>query len=188
MRYTKEQQRTIVLAVLAIFILAVGFYYLSFKNNLKALRILRPQIQRLKLDARSIRKDLSTIEILRKQIRDTKDRSRFAEGNFVHSEETTPILEKLSAIANESRVKIVQMRPLKSVTGPRYGRFTVIDMPVSIRFKGTYHNIGRFINGVENSVLFMKLTDIAIESDYNDVRNHDAEFIVSAYAVIELGS
>lgn len=112
------------------------------------------------------------------------------------------ILQDISDIASESKVKIAKIEPLKaeqqgaaaSVNGP--GRpqekavsgkteLMYIEMPIKIEARGGYHALGKFINDIENAKNIMAIGDMEISSDSDDMHNHNVRLLVVAYILRE---
>lgn len=199
MRLKQEEQKIFIVIILAAIILSVVFYNLSFKPRLKKLRSLAPQVSKLNKDLRMLKKDLANIENLKRQLHEARQKTESDVKRFLTGNDLTPLMEEFSRLAKTNRVKIVNISPVKTkdsssstakTTKPTAAQsqgtgVTLTEMPVSINVKGGYHNIGKFINALENSKLFIKVIDIDINTDYDDPLNHNASLLVSAYALTE---
>ncbi len=106
------------------------------------------------------------------------------------------ILQDISRIAGESKVKVLKMEPLKlekrlqpvtqakEVEGqtplPIYAQ-----NPVNIEARGSYHGLGEFINRIENSKNLMSIADVEIESNSGDMFNHNIRLLIVVYLLQE---
>lgn len=113
------------------------------------------------------------------------------------------ILQDISGVAVESRVKLLKIEPLRSekqampaakppaakqeakkdlskTTQPIYA-----EIPIQIEARGSYHALGEFINRIETAKNVMSVADVDIERDSDDMFNHDARLLIIAYVLRE---
>ena len=113
------------------------------------------------------------------------------------------ILQNISGIAVESKVKLLKIEPLRSekqtmpvaklpaakqqakqdsakTTQPIY-----TEMPIQIEARGSYHALGEFINKVETARNIMSIADVDIKRGSDDMFNHDARLLIIAYVLRE---
>lgn len=118
------------------------------------------------------------------------------------------ILQSISDIASESKVKITKIEPLKAEqqqTGavvnppspastlgkpqekpvPSKTELLYTEMPIKIEAKGGYHGLGRFINDIENAKNIMAIGDLEISSNSDDIYNHNVRLLIIAYILRE---
>lgn len=108
------------------------------------------------------------------------------------------ILQNISSIAVESKVKILKIEPLRSEkqampAAKQEGKQDLTkaaqpiyaEMPIRIEARGSYHALGEFINKVETAKNIMSIADIDMEIDSDDMFNHDARLLIIAYVLRE---
>lgn len=118
------------------------------------------------------------------------------------------ILQNISDIASESKIKITKIEPLKAEqqqTGaavnppspasalakpqekavPSKTELLYAEMPIKIEAKGGYHALGRFINDIENAKNIMAIGDLEISSNSDDMYNHNVRLLIIAYILRE---
>lgn len=102
-------------------------------------------------------------------------------------QEIPTLLEDLSVMARDSRVKIIGLMPMAQETfmkdqkaaRPKKGIYK--EIPILISAKSGYHELGAFLASLENSDRFMKIADIEIKSNKATPKKHDVEIIVLTY-------
>jgi len=113
------------------------------------------------------------------------------------------ILQNISDIASESKVKIAKIEPLKAeqqqgAAAPVNGsgkpqekaisskaELLYTEMPIKIEARGGYHALGKFINDIENTKNIMAIGDLEISSNSDDMYNHNVRLLVIAYILRE---
>lgn len=94
---------------------------------------------------------LGAIGILHKRFEALQERS-------FSTTEITYFLDKVSAAAKKSGIKIENFDPLSAVNTQRY-----IEMPVKIPLKCEYHQLGEFLALMENNQEFIWVKELSIE-------------------------
>ncbi|MDP2942553.1 MAG: type 4a pilus biogenesis protein PilO, partial [Candidatus Omnitrophota bacterium] len=113
------------------------------------------------------------------------------------------VLQSISNIASEAKVKIIKIEPLKveqqqgaiapgsAVVKPQAkpeagkGGLLYTAVPIKIEAKGGYHALGKFINDIEASKNVMAIGDLEIETSSDDMFNHNARLLIIAYVLRE---
>lgn len=97
------------------------------------------------------------------------------------------LLESFSAIAKETGVKIISVRPHDDLPILKadekislYKRF-----PISISASCGYNALGNFLNNLEKADIFMKVTDLKIRSNPNMPLEHSVYILVNTYIINE---
>jgi len=96
------------------------------------------------------------------------------------------ILEDFSNVAESSGVKILRIKPLEApviassqkVTNDPYS-----EIPILIEARAGYHQLGAFVDKIENMDRFIKITDIDIAGTDKDPRRHDIKIRIITYAL-----
>ena len=133
----------------------------------------------LKAAAREIEKMPSYLKTLEEQ------KSKAASGGMcrlIQEGEMPNLLESLSAKANSAGVKIIGITPLATAEGALSAAGGVYkEAQIVIVAKSGYHELGVFINKIENADRFMRISDISIISNRASPKKHDVKLLISAY-------
>jgi len=102
-------------------------------------------------------------------------------------QEISSLLKGLSEIAKDSDVKIVSIKPHAAVAGKRQSTASGAyqKYPISIKAVCGYHQLGTFLNKLENADIFMRVSDINITADPNDLTQHLIYVLVNTYILNE---
>ena len=58
------------------------------------------------------------------------------------------------------------------------------EIPILITAKSGYHELGSFLNNLENADRFMKVVDIDIKANKTSPKKHDVELMVCTYILL----
>lgn len=85
-------------------------------------------------------------------------------------------------MANDTDVKIVAIKPQRSEKAEQASD-VYTELPIDIEATSGYHQLGYFINRLENADRFMKIKNLRIEASDDDVLKHDISLVVSAFVL-----
>ncbi len=181
--FKKDQPKMMVLIALVSVLALVLYSYL----------ILGPQIERLTdVLGRSgkIISELKTAELLiskkdefNKYIESSREKVEYYEKRLPVEQEIPSLLENLSSMAKSSNIKIIGITPLPLLPKDMLAQKGKIykEIPILINAKSGYHELGTFLNKLENADRFMKVVDIEIKANKQTPKKHDVELIVCTY-------
>lgn len=181
--FKKDQPKMMVLIALVAILILVLYSYL----------ILGPQIERLTdVLERSgkIISELKMAELLiskkdefNKYVESSREKVEYYEKRLPVEQEIPSLLENLSNMAKSSNIKIIGITPLplspKEVLAQKGKIYK--EIPILINAKSGYHELGMFLNKLENADRFMKVVDIEIKTNKQTPKKHDVELIVCTY-------
>lgn len=126
--------------------------------------------------------DVANIPRYENQIKKLKEKLAGYKRRFSTKEEISPLLKNLSDTAKACEVKIVSINPLESIARGRtkitgaYRKF-----PIFLSAVSGYHSFGLFLNKLENSDTFMRITDLKISGNTSGVGNHRFDVAIVTY-------
>jgi Tfp pilus assembly protein PilO len=182
-----KNQKLIIYGLIAFCAVAADFT-LFLKPTLADLKKTLPEIAKLKRRLTAAKSARLDIPGLNGQIKDLNERLSSYNKKFSTKEEKASLLEELSSMAKESDVKILAVKPYTPVVqqpqaaGGAYQKF-----PILIKAKAGYHQLGTFINKLENASTFMRITYLKITGNAQTPMEHDAELVVNTYILTEGG-
>ncbi len=95
------------------------------------------------------------------------------------------VLKELNQIAERLKIKFDSVTPLEIEQTPLpESDLLLLEIPIRIKMQCGYHQLGIFINQIENSTRFMKITQLRIDSNTRDVWQHRAELVIGSYRLI----
>ena len=92
-------------------------------------------------------------------------------------------LELISALAKKNNIKIIAIEPQAMIDNPD---LFYMEFPVLIDALCGYHDLGRFINNLEDAKIFMKIKDIKIANDDIIPKQHNVFLNISTFCLKEV--
>lgn len=93
------------------------------------------------------------------------------------------MLGELTSLTEHMRINIIGIEPLPVVTNEITGvAGYYVQMPLRMRLKCGYHELGMFLADIEKSSNLMKVEELKITDDPQDIWYHNIEVVISAYA------
>ncbi|MEI6438114.1 MAG: type 4a pilus biogenesis protein PilO [Candidatus Omnitrophota bacterium] len=159
------------------FLLALLDFAVVMRLQLGLAASLDSRIEQLRKDIT----DLSTNKQRQAQFATQLGLARTARKNFeamVHRKDDVPaVLNSISNIANEYKVKIDQLTPQPVSPTPLIqnedGKYYA--MTINVRINCGFHQFGRFINRLERERLFWQLDDFGIMADPKDITHQEVK-------------
>lgn len=164
-----DRKKILLIALVAIAIVFVDFSILV-KLQLKGIRAVSPQVLKLKTDIKKLNKDLNNLKGRQVEI---EEKGHLERKRLILEREIPLLLEKISLTANEYDVKITKILPSRD---PKSGFFAI-----SLELVGDYHNLGRFLNDLENAPDFIAVEEIIIKSNANDYFKQNVNLVLKTY-------
>jgi Tfp pilus assembly protein PilO len=134
----------------------------------------------LKQDLNGLEKDLA---MLKKG--EFKQKEPAGIKRIILEDELPLFLQKVSNLANTHKIKIMQMRPLREqdtkdvkLTAEPLKRNSIF---INLDLSGDYHNLGRFINALENAPELLSVESIKIESVADNYFQQNAFIEIRVY-------
>lgn len=181
---TKTQ--TIILMVLLGVIIFVMYIYFIFMPQVARDIDLIGKTIRMKGDLKEARSLISEKETLKKKAAEFNEKIEIYEKKLPVEQEIPNLLENLSKMAINANITIIGITPavlpdLKAQKGKKGQIYQ--ETPILITAKSGYHELGRFLNNLENGDRFMKVADISIKANAAAPNKHDVELMVYTYVL-----
>jgi Tfp pilus assembly protein PilO len=170
-----DNKKIILIALSGILFLFLDFSLI--KMQLNANKRLKTNIIKTRKDTDALNQDLKKMEELKKKfaVEGKKPASRLKK--LVSEQELTYLLQYISDAAKENEIQISQIKPAKQSTASDAkkrgaGKAAASNIPAySINMDLTcgYHELGKFINNLENGEIFIEAKSIKITPQPQDV-------------------
>lgn len=181
-RFKDKRQKILVFAVIGLIILIVYFQFL-LKPRVESLILVFLQVNQTFEKLNQAKEDIANVPKFKRRIEELKGKISSYEKNMPTQKEIPALLGELSKFAKDTDVKILAILPLGKTK--EVGKEPYLEVPICIKAKTKYHNLGFFINKLETAGRFMKVSDIKIQSNSATPRLHNVQLIVSAYCLPE---
>ncbi len=148
-------------------------YFVLMSPQLAALGKINPEIRAVSDSIRRAKVDLKKLDSYQSDLENLSE--KFEEANLkVKSRDEVPIiLEHIANVASETGVKIDQIMPdsfnQELLTENSQRRY--YDLPIYIEARSSYHNLGRFLNKLNQNDISLRIGAFTIVAT-NDTRYH----------------
>lgn len=165
----------VLLLVSAFFKLLVGPAFVKIGS-------LSQEIKETKQKVRTTQQGLANMTRMKLEIARLRQKAEVMEVRFPSEAELPNLLEHLSTVAKKSNVKIIEISPSRSVAvASQVPHARYRELPIVILARSGYHELGTFINQLENSERLFSVKDISVKSDPSDQRMHHVRLILETF-------
>ncbi len=164
------------IAIAGVFILLVFLFSFLIISQVNSLKKISGQLteERTKLaEARSLIDNRQRYE---KEIKLLERRIEFYEDKLPERKEVPQLFRELDKVAAESQIKFVSVEEKPPEERKHYRRFQW-----NLQMEGGYHELGRFINKLENLDRFIEVSNIQISSNPENFLQHNIRMEVSTF-------
>lgn len=184
--FTKNKTQAIIfIALIAVLASLVYFNYLLKPQVVRVADVVI-KVNKKGNDLKNAKSDISRIGKFKSDIDSYKEKVDRYEKMLPAEQEIPNLLETLSNMAKSSGVKIVGIMPSVAKEADKISKRQIYqEIPILISAKSGYHELGRFLNRLENSDRFMKVVDIQIKANSLTPKKHDVELLVLTYTLLK---
>lgn len=172
---TPEEKRWIILGVLFALLICFIFYQYNWVPARTTIKKLEAEL--IPLETKLNRyKTIATGQDLQTKLENLQAKINEFQAKLPEEKEIPELLAFLKEAADRSGVEfhVVEAKEIK--VEPYY-----IEMPFHVSVSGGYHELGMFINLIENSDRFMKVDDINLTTSKDNPRKHTLSLTVLTY-------
>ena len=152
-------------------------YVFITKRQMDTLNTLNPKLTFLKQDIAETKNNIQKSGVYQVQIARLK--AQLQKGGYkIPSKEE--VLDGISRIAHQNRIKIDQMIPGKGIQEilEKDAEEQYYSFPISVEAQGGYHDIGRFVDQLEKDNVYKSISAVTIESNPKDPDQHTVKLII----------
>ena len=175
------KKKTLLAYAFLLLAVIVAYFNIFLKPSITTIHKLVPEVHTLKADIKSVEDNLRFEETLKTRLEKSRVKMTEYEEEVSREKELPMLLENLSEMARESNVKILGIKPLTGEVESSATKGVYQEIPILITAKSGYHELGKFINKLENGPRFMAVRDISIKGNRASSKKHDIQFTVYAY-------
>ena len=176
-----NKQKKILIVIFSLLIVYVDTGYI-LKAQLSGLKKLDPKIARLKADLKDLTRGLENMRLSQgKSGVPALKTSRSS--RIIPQSKVSELLQEISNAANKCNITVVQLRPnrqtQKDKTTISQDRFSVL--LINLDLIADYHNLGKFIQTLENSATFMAVQELEISTQLPDYMKQKVNLVLKTY-------
>ena len=177
-----DNQKKILIVIFFVFIVYVDLNYI-LKAQLGGLNNLNPKIISLENDLKNLNHDLENMRISKGKQGVAVQKSVFKSSKILPEGKISGLMQDISNEANKLNIRIIQIRPSRETLNVKStipaDKFTPI--LINLDMVCDYHNLGRFINWLENSEVFMEIQDFKISTQASDYIRQRVALTIKTY-------
>ena len=180
-----EKNRNWILGGILLAIFLGDYFLLMQPLQLRNLMKINSEIGVMSKDFMQGKTDIQRKDQYQAQLKELKEEKEMI-GNRILSEEEIPlIMENISHLARKNDVRINQIMPLKEalkeVLDTEEGKY--LSLPILVNSRAAYHDLGRFVNDIENDKIFMSILAFDIAASGDDPKNHSVRITIKAFVI-----
>jgi Tfp pilus assembly protein PilO len=173
--------------LILILLIAAAVLYLEatvlLKGQYDGFIALKPKIAKVKKDLQALDADLKRMKEMKAKQAKTGEKPA---GNFkrmIFEPQKEALLEDIADIANKHKVTILQMKPVKETVGAAKGAATAAQagLLINMELACDYHNLGYFLNDLENGDVIFSVQSMKIKSKEKDYLKQAVSLVLKTY-------
>jgi Tfp pilus assembly protein PilO len=176
-----NKQKKILIVIFFVLIAYADTRYV-LKAQRAGLSSLDPKIARLNTDLVNLNRGLENMRSSKSKP-DFATRKRAAKSSTIPSEsQISELLQEISTAANKFDIKISQIRPSRQTQKEKSaGQDKLNSMLINLDLVSDYHSLGRFIQVLENSSVFMGVQELEISTQLPDYMKQKVTLVLKTY-------
>lgn len=142
-----------------------------------------PKISKLKDNLDTLTKELAMMQDLKNKQVATNQKLLLNAKTIISQEALPSLVEDISGLANNNNIRISQIKPVKEVVAKKKNaiseRFTGI--LINLEVSCDYHNLGKFINDLENSKIFIAVQNMKVKPSQGNPLSQNVTLVLKTY-------
>jgi Tfp pilus assembly protein PilO len=177
-----QDRNKLVIAISVIALVLLLDFSLVLRAQTRALRTIKPKIAKLRTDLKNL--NIDSVRMQRQEEGLSAEQAK----NIVLPGQIPWVIEEISRLANQQKVKIFQIKPARempSAKAPRQARGPEAEnyssILIDLDMSSGYHQLGRFLAELENHPVFLQVEDLDISQDNEAVFEHKIKLRLKTY-------
>lgn len=177
----KESDKKFILVTAAITIVSVAFLVLvPIQMKWTDIKETKAEIVQKEKELDDAYEKEQKLPQLRAAIAQAEQEIKYVEARLPNSRDVPQLLAELNDIATREEIAYAEMETLDTREHDRY-----VEIPLRIVMRSPYHDLGRYLNNVENSDRFAKIDGIQIDWDPEEPEMHEVNLTLSTFMFVE---
>ncbi len=176
-----KQKKTLIVIVCAVIIYLDATVIL--KTQIAALNSLNPKITRSKSDLVNLNRDLIKMRASKGGQGEAAQKATIKSFRLLLEGQLAGLLRDISSEANKFDIKISQIRPGREIQAAKSAaagdKFTPV--LINLDLTGNYHNLGKFINSLENFPVFLNVQELKVSTRVSDYMKQKIILVLKTY-------
>ena len=172
-KYSSISNRNKIVGIILITVTMVGlFYLLLFKSNYDDINKLTSQVNATNEDLKKVRKAARNLPVHQKELEDARSQFETTSVLLPKSQEIPNLLRNISDLGRNAGLDFISFVPGQEMPKDFYA-----EIPVDIKIKGPYHNLGLFLDKVSKLERIVTVNNIKtekVEQDKDEILLHSS--------------
>ena len=177
-----DKQKKILIVIFCALIIYVDTTFI-LKSQTSGIKSLDPKLVRLKNDLLNLNRDLNNMRASQGKQGLVAQKTISKSSKILSEGQISGLLQDISSLANKFDIKISQIRPSRDMLNPKTGVIGEKLTPILINLDliCDYHNLGKFINALENFQVFLSVQELKISTQLPEYMKQRAVLILKTY-------
>ncbi len=175
-RFALDNKKIILIMIVSIMLLYIDFNYL-LKAQMNLLKKSADSIEKIKNDLKALDLGLKNMQNIKSQ---QKNLVKAKAKKIIFDFELATLLNDISKTANANNISILQIKPFREVqkagSSPKFSQVSI-----SLDLVCGYHNLGKFINDLENMPTFISVDGFKIEAQPEEALKQKVSLTLKTY-------
>jgi Tfp pilus assembly protein PilO len=174
-----NNKKILLIGLVVLFVIYIDCAFL-IKMQANNLRVLRPRVAELKKDIAAFENDLASISSLKYR----PGQPGFVGKQIISEDDLPDLLEYISDVANQNNIRLMQIKSSRETKAKQERGIVAakfLPLYISLDIFSSYHNLGAFINVLENSDQFIAVQDMKIARAKDDYLRQEASLTLKTY-------
>ena len=177
---TPVQQKQILYGIGGLVGLAVWFNFLLLPQQ-RRMGEIRPQVQNLQQQIAQVRQGIAQMPAMEEEMSRLSTQFQLPAVVPPPEQQLPELLESITQIARQSQVRLVAAKPKSDINKLSPGASGYLEVPLFVMVSGGYHQIGIFLDRLESSESLLRVKEMGIVEDSEDLWHHKGIFLFQAY-------
>lgn len=176
-----DKQKKILIAIFLILIVYVDGSYI-LKAQTAGLKSLDPKIAKLKMDLASLNQGLENMRLNKNKLSPGAPQKAISSSRILAENQLSQLLQEISNFANKLNIKISLIRPshpAKEKSALAQNKLNPV--LINLDLVSDYHNLGKFLQALENSAIFMEVEELEITAQQADYLKQKITLVLKTY-------
>lgn len=175
-RFALDSKKIVLILIITTMVLYLDFNFL-LKAQMNWLKKSTTEIAKLKNDFKALELGLKNMQVVKSQ---QKNLAQSKAKKIISDFELASLLQDISKIGNANNVRILQIKPSREIQKPS-ASLKLSPVFINLDLICGYHNLGKFINDLENSQTFISVESFKIEARPEEVLKQKVSLTLKTY-------
>ena len=179
-----DSKKLFLIFLVSAVVLYVDFSYI-LKSQLAGLSKNSVELAKRQSELSILEKDLMNMQNIKSKQTLPDQKGLLNSKRLITESQISTLLQDISNLANSNDVRILQVKPSRDQNLAPNAKTNTISgaspLYVTLDLLGGYHQLGKFINDLENGQTFVMVQDIKIESQKENLLKQKATLTLKAY-------